>query len=111
MAITKNHKAFRWIAAMPIDANNVLLEQTFARFLVLVRTKGRPITSTTKDTLHPDDLVRIVLSDPVHFQGVDGEQQRQRLLEHWLSSDFATLVKTGMGHGGEARIANLKPIH
>jgi hypothetical protein len=68
---------------MPIDANNIILEQAFARFLVLVRTKGRPITSTTKDTLHPEDLVEIVRADTNHFQGINGEPQRQRLLEHW----------------------------
>lgn len=76
MAITKNHKAFRWVAAMPIDANNILLEQAFARFLVLVRTKGRPITSTNKNTLHPEDLVQVVNDDHAHFQGIDGDQIR-----------------------------------
>src|ERR1035437_11080569 len=111
MAITKNHKAFRWIAAMPIDANNILLEQAFARFLVLVRTKGRPITSTTKETLHPEDLVQLINGDNAHFQGVDGDPQRRRLLEHWIASDFATSIKEGMGHAGKERIANLKPIH
>lgn len=111
MPITKTHKAFRWAAAMPIDANNILLEQAFARFLVLVRTKGRPITSTNKDTLHPEDLVQIIDEDNTHFQGVDGEPQRRRLLEHWLASDFATCIKAGMGRAGKERLANLKPIH
>lgn len=111
MPITKNHKAFRWATAMPIDANNIILEQAFARFLVLVRTKGRPITSTTKDTLHPEDLVEIVRADTNHFQGINGEPQRQRLLEHWLTTDFSTCIKAGMGHAGRERIANLKPIH
>ena len=111
MAITKNHKAFRWATAMPIDANNIILEQAFARFLVLVRTKGRPITSTTKDTLYPEDLAGIVGADVSHFTGINGEPQRQRLVEHWLSTDFATCIKAGMGHAGRERIANLKPIH
>src|SRR5438067_10149379 len=111
MPITKIHKAFRWVAAMPIDANNILLEQAFARFLVLVRTKGRPITSTTKHTLHPEDLVQVVDDDPAHFQGISGEPQRRRLLEHWLATDFTTSIKAGMGHSGKQRIANLKPIH
>src|SRR5438552_635782 len=96
---------------MPIDANNIILEQAFARFLVLVRTKGRPITSTTKATLHPEDLVQIVRDDVDHFQGINGEPQRQRLLEHWLATDFATCIKSGMGRAGKERIANLKPIH
>lgn len=111
MPITKSHKAFRWVTAMPIDANNIILEQAFARLLVLVRTKGRPITSTTKNTLHPEDLVQIIGSDPTHFQGIDVDPERWRLLEHWLASDFTTTIKTGMGHAGKARIANLKPIH
>lgn len=111
MAITKNHKSFRWVAAMPIDANNILLEQAFARFLVLVRTKGRPITSTNKDTLHPADLMQVVNDDNAHFQGIDGDPQRRRLLEHWIASDFATSIKAGIGHAGKERIANLKPIH
>src|ERR1017187_6876558 len=111
MAITKNHKAFRWVAALPIDANNVILEQAFARFLVLVRTKGRPITSTNKDTLHSEDLVQVVSDDPTHFQGIDGDPQRRRLLEHWIASDFVTSIKSGIGHAGRERIANLKPIH
>jgi len=111
MPITKIHKAFRWATALPIDANNIILEQAFARFLVLVRTKGRPITSTTKDTLYPGNLVEIVRADTNHFQGINGEPQRQRLLEHWLATDFATCIKAGMGHAGRERIANLKPIH
>ena len=111
MAITKSHKAFRWVAAMPIDANNIILEQAFARFLILVRTKGRPITATTKDTLHPEDLVKIVQEDVAYFQGISGDPQRKRLLEHWLASDFTTCIKAGMGHAGRERIANLKPTH
>jgi len=111
MPITKNHKAFRWVTAMPIDANNIILEQAFARFLVLVRTRGRPITSTSKDTLNPENLVEIVRNDVHHFQGINGDQQRQRLLEHWLATDFTTCIKAGMGREGKERIANLKPIH
>jgi hypothetical protein len=111
MPITKNHKSFRWAALMPVDANNVLLEQAFARFLVLVRTKGRPITSTTKNTLYPENLVEIVKSDGANFQGVSGDSQRERLIEHWITSDFATCIRAGMGRGGKERVASLKPIH
>lgn len=111
MPITRNHKSFRWAALMPVDANNVLLEQAFARFLVLVRTKGRPITSTTKNTLYPENLVEIVKSDGANFQGVSGDSQRERLLEHWITSDFATCIRAGMGRGGKERVASLKPIH
>jgi len=111
MPISKSHKAFRWVPAMPIDANNIILEQAFARFLVLVRTKGRPITSTTKETLHPENLVQIVREDSTHFQGIDGDPQRQRFLEQWLATEFTTSIKAGMGHAGKERIANLKPIH
>jgi hypothetical protein len=111
MALDKKHKAFRFIKAMPIDANNVIFEQAFARFLVLVRTKGLPITSTTKPTLHPEDLVQLILEDTSHFQGIKDDPQRKRLLEHWITDDFTTCIKEGRGHSGEARVASLKPIH
>lgn len=111
MALDKKHKAFRFPKAMPIDANNVIFEQAFARLLVLVRTKGLPITTTTKATLHPEDLVEIITQDKEHFQGIKDDPQRKRLLEHWLASDFTTCVKEGRGHTGEARIASMKPIH
>lgn len=111
MGLDKKHKAFRSVKLMPIDANNVNLEQAFARFLVLTRTKGLPITSTTKDTLHPGDLVEIVFDHPDQFQGFKGDPQRKRVLEHWIANDFTTTVREGRGHIGEGRIANLKPIH
>ena len=111
MALDKKHKAFRFQKVMPIDANNVIFAQAFARLLVLVRTKGLLITTTTKDTLHPEDLVEIISQDKEHFQGINDDPQRKRLLEHWLTSDFTTCVKEGRGHTGAARIASLKPIH
>ena len=111
MALDKKHKAFRFQKVMPIDANNVIFAQAFARLLVLVRTKGLLITTTTKDTLHPEDLVEIISQDKEHFQGINDDPQRKRLLEHWLTSDFTTCVKEGRGHTGAARIASMKPIH
>lgn len=112
MALDKKHKGFRFPKAMPIDANNVIFEQAFARLLVLVRTKGLPITTTTKATLHPEDLVEIIIQDKEHFQGIKDDAQRKRLLEHWLTNDFTTCVREGRGgHSGEARIASMKPIH
>ncbi len=111
MSLDKKHKAFRFPKAMPIDANNVIFEQGFARLLVLMRTKGLPITTTTKATLHPEDLVEIITQDKEHFQGIKDDPQRKRLLEHWIASDFTTCVKEGRGHAGEARIASMKPIH
>jgi hypothetical protein len=111
MSLDKKHKAFRFPKVMPIDANNVIFEQAFARLLVLVRTKGLPITTTTKETLHPDDLVEIITQDKEHFQGIKDDPQRKRLLVHWLASDFTTCVKEGRGRAGEARIASMQPIH
>jgi len=62
MAITKTHKAFRWVAAMPIDANNVLLEQAFARFLVLVRTK----VARSHQPIKTRCMARLGFSDQSH---------------------------------------------
>ncbi len=111
MPLDKKHKAFRFAKIMPIDANNLNFEQGFARLLVLMRTKGLPITHTSKDTLHPQDLVSVICEDDQHFQGIRNDPQRKRLLEHWIASDFTTCVKEGKGHAGEARIASMKPIH
>lgn len=111
MALSKKHKAFRFAKIIPIDANNINLEQAFARFLVLIRTKGLPITSTTKKTLYPDSLIEVIAEDREHFQGISNESQRKRLLEHWISNDFTTCIREGRGHAGKPRIANLKPIH
>jgi hypothetical protein len=112
VALDKKHKAFRYPKLMPIDANNVILEQAFARFLVLVRTKGQPITSSTKPTLHPEDLVELIGDDADHFEGISDSPQRRRLVENWIASDFATCIREGMGrHSGAARIANLHPLH
>jgi len=109
--LNKTHKAFRLTKAMPVDANNVNIEQAFARFLVLVRTKGLPITSTSKETLYPGDLAQIIIEDTKHFQGVKDDPLRKRLIKHWIENDFATCVKEGRGRTGEGRLANLKPIH
>lgn len=111
MALDKKHKSFRFSKVMPIDANNVIFEQAFARLLVLVRTKGLPITSTSKETLYPENLVEIISADKDHFRGIRDDEQRKRLLEHWIASDFATCVREGRGHSGKARIASMKPIH
>ena len=111
MGIDRKHKAFRFDKVMPIDANNIILEQAFARFLVLVRTKGVPITSTTKDTIYPESLVKLISDDPDHFQGVTKDVQRKKMVEDWLANEFATMIKVGRGREGEGRIANLKPIH
>ena len=111
MALDKKHKSFRFSKVMPIDANNVIFEQAFARLLVLIRTNGLPITSTSKQTLYPENLVEVISQDKEHFHGIKDDQQRKRLLEHWIASDFATCVREGRGHTGKARIASLKPIH
>jgi hypothetical protein len=111
MTLDKKHKAFRFAKIMPIDANNVIFEQAFARFLILVRTKGLPITTTSKEILHTEDLVEIVVQDRDHFHGIKDDPQRKRLLEHWIANDFTTCIKGGRGHSGEARIANMKPFH
>ena len=111
MGVSKQHKAFRSEKIMPIDANNIILEQAFARLLVLVRTKGMPITSTTKDTLYSKDLLKLISENPTHFQGISNDANRCQIIEEWLLNEFVTTIKVGRGREGEGRIANLKPIH
>ena len=110
MGIDRRHKAFRFDKIMPIDANNIILEQAFVRFLVLIRTKGIPITSTTKDTLYPKSLVKLITEDPTHFQGMGADSHRKQLLEDWLANEFATTVKFGRA-GPERSNCQPQPIH
>lgn len=110
MALDRKQKAFRNFQIMPIDANNVNFEQAIVRLLVLLHTKGKPITATTKNSLYPEDLVDIVKEDTTHFEGVN-EQVRERLLKNWIASDFATTIAEGRDRSAKPRISNFKPIH
>lgn len=110
MALDRKQKAFRYFPVMPFDANNLNFEQAIVKLLVLLHTKGKVITKTNKDTLYPESLVEIIKSDNKHFEGVN-DQIRERLMQNWINSDFATTVIEGKGRGGRARISNLKPLH
>jgi len=110
MALDRKQKSFRFFPAMPFDANNINFEQAVVRLLVLLHTKGKVITSTNKDTLYPSSLVEIIKEDKANFEGVD-DSIRERLMQNWIISDFATTVIEGRGRIGQARISNLKPLH
>mgnify|MGYP001083488271 CR=1 FL=1 len=110
MALDRRQKAFRYFPVMPFDANNVNFEQAIVRFLVLLHTKGKVIAKTSKDTLYPENLVEILKEDSKTFEGID-DAIRERLMQNWISSDFATTVIEGRGRKGKTRISNLKPLH
>jgi hypothetical protein len=95
---------------MPIDANNVNFEQAMVRFLVLLHTKGKVISATTKAPMYAEHLADVAKGDSLHFEGIS-DIQRERLLKNWINSDFATNVREGNRSTGPARIANLKPLH
>ncbi len=70
MAIDRKHKAFRFNKVMPIDANNLNFEQAVVRFLVLLHTKGKKITNTSREEfLYPEDLVDRIRIKRLH--GID----------------------------------------
>lgn len=110
MALDRKQKAFRYFQVMPIDANNVNFEQAIVRFLVLLHTKGKVIAKTSKDTLYPENLVEILKENSKAFEGID-DAIRERLMQNWISSDFATTIIEGRGRKGKTRISNLKPLH
>ena len=110
MALDRKQKAFRYFTVMPFDANNVNFEQAIVRLLVLLHTKGKVISKTTKDTLYPESLVELVKADTKHFEGVN-DPIRERLVKNWIAADFATTITEGVGRQGRPRISNFKPLH
>lgn len=110
MALDRKQKAFRYFPVMPIDANNINFEQAIVRLLSLLHTKGKVIAKTSKNTLYPENLVEILKEDSKTFEGID-DAIRERLMQNWISSDFATTVIEGKGRKGKTRISNLKPLH
>lgn len=110
MALDRKQKAFRYFPVMPFDANNINFEQAIVRFLVLLHTRGKVIAKTSKDTLYPENLVEIIKGNEKNFEGIDGPV-RERLIENWIISDYATTIIEGKGRRGRARISNLKPLH
>ncbi len=110
MALDRKQKAFRYFPVMPFDANNINFEQAIVRFLVLLHTRGKVIAKTSKDTLYPENLVEIIKGNEKNFEGIDGTV-RERLMENWIISDYATTIVEGKGRRGRARISNLKPLH
>ncbi len=110
MALDRKQKAFRHFPVMPIDANNVNFEQAVVRLLVLLHTKGKPIVSTSKNYLYPENLVELIKTNSNYFEGVDGKT-KERLVKNWISSDFATIIAKGRDRSEKPRISNFKPIH
>jgi hypothetical protein len=111
MAIDRKHKSFRLKKVMPIDANNLNFEQAIVRFLVLLHTKGKKIINTSRQGfLYPEDLVQVLKSDSQNFEGIN-EPIRERLIENWISSDFAVTIKETRQKKGPGRISNFKPLH
>lgn len=110
MALDRKQKAFRFFPVMPIDANNINFEQAIVRLLVLLHTKGRLISKTTKQSLHPEDLVEVIKDSTSYFEGIN-DPTRERLIKNWILSDFATVITEGKGRQGRPRISNLKPLH
>ena len=110
MALDRKQKAFRYFPVMPFDANNINFEQAIVRLLVLLHTKGKVISNTTKSTLYPESLVELIKADSKHFDGIN-DSTRERLVKNWISADFATNITEGVGRHGRPRISNFKPLH
>jgi len=110
MALDRKQKAFNYFPVMPLDANNLNFERVIIKLLVLLYTKGKVISKTSKDILYPEDLVEILKNNKTKFEGFE-DQIRERLIKNWIISDYATTVQEGKGRKGKARIAHVKPLH
>jgi hypothetical protein len=106
-------------AILPLDANNLDVEEAISRLFVYLRTGGRPIVRTdnpvfTKDTEDAETpravIDAILASDGHHIGGVTDEERRE-LIATWLESHFALMARRGKSKGGDYRMSGLRPLH
>lgn len=117
--LSRQQKLFKMNALLPLDANNLDVDEAISRMLVYLRTNGRQINKTyqvpyldeTPDAETPKAVVAAVLGTPgAQIQGIDNEQRR-RLITDWLESHFALMSRRGKSKGGSYRMGGLRPLH
>jgi hypothetical protein len=117
--LSKQQKAFKMNQILPLDANNVDVEEAISRLFVYLRTQGRQITVTRKpvftggtpDAETPKAVVDAVLAGTGHrLQGVT-DDERRGLITSWLESHFALMARRGKAKGGDYRMSGLRPLH
>ena len=117
--LTRQQKLFKMNAILPLDANNLDVEEAISRLFVYLRTNGRQITRTdkpiftqaTEDAETPKAVVSALLAAGVdQIKGID-DADRRELITSWLESHFALMARRGKSKGGEYRMSGLRPLH
>lgn len=117
--LTRQQKAFKFNGILPLDANNLDVEEAVSRLFVYLRTNGRLITKTSKPVFTgefdgaetPKAVVDAVFSQPQsHLVGMD-EDGKRALLTEWIESHFALMSRRGKTKGGSYRMSGLRPLH
>lgn len=117
--LTRQQKLFKMNAILPLDANNIDIEEVMSRLFVYLRTNGRPIIRTDKDVFKdemedsetPTAVVATLASlNNIPIEGIN-TPDRQALISSWLESHFALMARRGKTKGGDYRMSGLRPLH
>lgn len=117
--LSRQQKLFKMDALLPLDANNLDVDEAVARLLVYLRTNGRQIRKTfkppfldeTPDAETPKAVIAALLdAGSAQIQGLD-DPTRRELLTNWLESHFALMSRRGKAAGGDYRMGGLRPLH
>lgn len=117
--LTRQQKLFKMNAILPLDANNIDVEEAISRLFVYLRTGGRQITRTDKpiftgdgeDAETPGAVISALANSGGHqLEGIK-EADRQELLAAWLESHFALMARRGKTKGGSYRMSGFRPLH
>ena len=117
--LSRQQKLFKMDTLLPLDANNLDVDEAVARLLVYLRTNGRQIRKTfkppfldeTPDAETPKAVIAALLADgSAQIQGLD-DPTRRELLTNWLESHFALMSRRGKAAGGDYRMGGLRPLH
>ena len=117
--LTRQQKLFKMNAILPLDANNIDIEEVISRLFVYLRTNGRPIIRTDKDIFKdemegaetPTAVVATLAGlNNIPIEGIN-TPDRQALISSWLESHFALMSRRGKTKGGDYRMSGLRPLH
>lgn len=114
--LTRQQKLFKMNHLLPLDANNLDIEEAFSRLFVYLRTNGRQITKSRKFTRSADDaqtpqaVIDALPELTDKIQGID-DPVRLELLTAWFESHFALLSRQGKTKKGDFQMVGLRPLH
>jgi len=117
--LSRQQKLFKMNHILPLDANNIDVDEAISRLFVYLRTNGRQIPRTekviympeTNDAETPRAVVDAALS--MNSDKLKGmvDTERRDLIISWIESHFALMARRGKSKGGEYRISGLRPLH